>query len=177
MPHLRRARLSVLLGSFAAAIGVAVAGCGALGFDVSQDIPSQTVPGSPLGALLPPSLFAIPINVDIQSATAGHGTGPASSVTLKSITLTITSPTGASFDFVDSISLTISSSGDASLPTKEIARREPVPGTSSISLPPTPGVDLLPYIKSGATITATASGHMPPSDTTFDGIVVLTIHV
>jgi len=52
-----------------------------------------------------------------------------------------------------------------------------VPGTASISIPPTGGVDLLPYINAGASITAKASGHMPAADTTFVGTVVVTVHV
>ena len=152
-------------------------GCGLIGFDVSQDIPAQTVPGSPLGALLPASLFAIPMNVDIQSETAGHGTGPAHSVTLSSVSLTITSPSGATFDFISSISIKISSSGNPNLPEVEIGRLEPVPGNASISIPPTGGVDLLPYINAGATITSSATGHMPASDVTFVGKVVVTVHV
>ena len=161
----------------AAAVLTGASGCGLLSFDVSQDIPAQTVPGSPLGALLPVSLFAIPMNVDIQSETAARGTGPASSATLKSVSLTITSPSGATFDFVDSIAIRVSSTGNTSLPEVEIARLEPVPGTATIVIPPTGSVDLLPYIEAGATITATASGHMPASDTTYVGTVVITIHV
>jgi len=158
----------------AAALLTGPSGCGLLSFDVSQDIPAQTVPGSPLGALLPVSLFAIPMNVDIRSETAGHGTGPANSVTLSSISLTVMSPSGATFDFVDSIVINISGPG---LSEVEIGRLQPVPGTASISIPPTGGVDLLPYINAGATITAKASGHMPASDTTFVGTVVVTVHV
>ena len=157
----------------AALLGSA-SGCGLVSFDVSQDIPAQTVPGSPLGALLPVSLFAIPLNIDIRSETAGHGTGPASSVTLSSVSLTVMSPSGATFDFVDSIVINISGPG---LSEVEIGRLQPVPGTASISIPPTGGVDLLPYINAGATITAKASGHMPASDTTFVGTVVVTVHV
>lgn len=156
---------------------VGAPGCGLIAFDVSQDIPAQTVPGSPLGALLPESLFAIPMNIDIQSETAGHGTGPAHSVTLSSVTLTITSPSGATFDFVSAIAIKISSSGNPNLPEVEIGRLEPVPGTTSISIPPNGGVDLLPYINAGATITSTATGHMPASDVTFVGRVVVTVHV
>jgi hypothetical protein len=156
---------------------VVAPGCGLISFDVSQDIPAQMVPGSPLGALLPASLFAIPMNIDIQSETAGHGTGPAHSVTLSSVSLTITSPSGATFDFVSSIAIKISSSANPNLPEVEIGRLEPVPGKASISIPPTGGVDLLPYINAGATITSTATGHMPASDVTFVGKVVVTVHV
>jgi len=152
-------------------------GCGLLSFDVSQDIPAQMVPGSPLGALLPASLFAIPMNVDIQSETAAHGTGPAHSVTLSSVSLTVMSPSGATFDFVNSISIKISASGNPNLPEVEIGRLDPVPGRTTISIPPNGGVDLLPYINAGATITSTASGHMPTSDVTFVGKVVVTVHV
>ena len=158
----------------AAVLSVGSLGCGLVSFDVSQDIPAQTVPGSPLGALLPVSLFAIPLNIDIRTETAGHGTGPASSVTLSSVSLTVMSPSGATFDFVDSIVINISGPG---LSEVEIGRLQPVPGTASISIPPTGGVDLLPYINAGATITAKASGHMPASDTTFVGTVVVTVHV
>lgn len=78
------------------------------------------------------------------------------------------------FDFVDSIAISISAAG---LPDIEIARLQPVPGAASISIPPDGGVDLLPYINAGATIAASASGHMPVSDTTFAGKVVATVHV
>lgn len=158
----------------AAALLASASGCGLLSFDVDQDIPAQTVPGSPLGALLPVSLFAIPMNVDIRSETTAHGTGPASSVTLSSISLTVMSPSGATFAFVDSIAISISAPGLAEI---EIARLQPVPGAASISIPPEGGVDLLPYINAGATITASASGHMPASDTTFAGKVIVTVHV
>lgn len=170
------ASVSGVRGLVAAAVLTGASGCGLLSFDVSQDIPAQTVPGSPLGALLPVSLFAIPMNIDIRSETAGHGTGPADSVTLSSVSLTVMSPDGATFDFVDSIVITISTA-DGSLPEIEIARLQPVPGTTSISIPPEGGVDLLPYINAGATISAAASGHMPASDTTFAGRVVVTVHV
>jgi hypothetical protein len=169
---------SVRAAGFAvAALWLVLPGCGLVSFDVSQDIPAQTVPGSPLGALLPASLFSIPMNIDIQSETAGHGTGPAHSVTLSSVSLTVTSPAGATFDFVSAISIKISSSGNPNLPEVEIGRLDPVPGTTSISIPPTGSVDLLPYINAGATITSTAAGHMPPSDVTFVGKVVVTVHV
>jgi hypothetical protein len=169
-----RRGLTLLGAGLLSALGAA--GCGLLSFDVGQDIPGQTVPGSPIGALLPASLFSIPMNVDIQSETAARGTGPARSAALSSLTLTTRSP-GATFEFLSSIAISISASGGANLPQKEIARLQPVPATSTIAIPPTPGVDLLPYIKQGATITATASGHMPVSDVSFDGRVVITVHL
>jgi hypothetical protein len=154
-----------------------LAGCGLVSFDVSQDIPAQTIMGSPLGALLPVSLFALPLNIDIAAQTAAHGTGPAKSANLSSLTFTITAPAGGTFDFLTSITISIAPSGGGALPEVTIATLQPVPGTHSISVPPTPGVDLLPYIKAGASIKATVMGHAPTSDTTVTGKVVITVHV
>ena len=154
---------------------LSAAGCGLVSFDVSQDIPQQTVQGSPLGALLPAGLFNIPMMINIDSETQGRGTGPARSANLKSITLTVTAPDGGNFDFVDSIAISISASGQAD---REIARTTSVPKwQKTISIPPTPGVDLLPYIKAGANISASGSGHLPSQTTTYNGRVTVTVHV
>jgi hypothetical protein len=169
---IRRTFPSPLAALLVGAVGLT--GCGLASFDVSQDIPPQTIPGSPVGALLPDTLFSIPLNIDLKSTTAGHGTGPATSVKLSSITLTITSPSGGTFAFVDSISFTISARG---APDEEFARLQPVPATTTITIPPIRDVDLLDYINSGATITATVSGRAPAADTTFDGKVVVTVRV
>jgi len=62
----------------------------------------QTVPGSPLGALLPSSgLFSMPLQIDIEGSTKARGTGAATAAYLKSMTLTITAPSGATFAFLD----------------------------------------------------------------------------
>ena len=158
-----------------AVLALSLAGCSLISFDVSQEIPPQTVPGSPLGGLLLLSLFAVPMTIDIQSETAAHGTGPASSATLSSLSLTVTSPPGGTWEFVDSITITISASSDPNLPEKEIGKLGDVPANTSISIPPTGSVNLLPYINAGATITAKASGHMPAQDTTYTGLVVIKI--
>jgi hypothetical protein len=163
--------MSVVFGA------VSLAGCGLLSFDVTQQIPPQTIPGSPIGALVPATLFSLPLNINLDSETAAQGTGPAKSANLSALTLTITAPAGGTFDFLSSISFTIAPSNGGSLPEVEIAKLQPVPGTRSISVPPTPGVDLVPYIKAGASIKANASGHAPTNDTTVTGTVVVTVHV
>jgi len=152
-------------------------GCGLVSFDVSEDIPAQTVMGSPIGALIPATLFALPLNVDLGAETAARGTGPAKSANLSSLTLTISEPADGTFDFLSSITITVASSAGGALPEKEIAKLTPVPGTNKISIPPTPAVDLLPYIKAGAAIKATAVGHLPAQNTTIVGKVVITVHV
>jgi hypothetical protein len=155
-------------------LAAAAAGCGLVSFDVEQPIPEQTIPGSPLGALLPPGLFSLPLQVDLESSTKAHGTGAASSAHLKALTLTITDPPGETFAFLDGITITISAAGQT---PRQIATLMPVPKTSSIDLKPEPNVDLLPYIKSGATISATATGRTPARDVKLNGKVVINIKV
>jgi len=157
----------------AAALGLAP-GCGMIGFDVTEKVPPQTVQGSPLGALLPPGLFQIPLNIDLAARTKAMGTGPASSAHLKALSLAITSPAGETFEFLDELSVSVSGQG---LETKQVARSSPVPAQSRISLEVFPNVDLLPYISKGATLVATAQGHMPARTITFDGEVVVRVEV
>ena len=161
----------------AIALLLTLTGCGALSFDVDQDLPEQRIQGSPLGALLPSFLAPIPLSIDVRSETQKRSTGPATSANLKSLSFAATPhamPSG-SFDFGDEIHITVAASG---LPTKEIATLKPVPkGQAKIDLTVVPGIDLLPYLKAGATISATASGHQPSMDFTFDGHVTVTIHV
>jgi hypothetical protein len=160
-----------------------MSGCGALGFDVSQTIPQQTVPGSPLGGLLPsflPSPF--PINIDVKQQEAMHGTGPATSANLKSLTfqaLPHDKPSG-NFNFVDSIQVFVAA---PNLPMVQIAQ---TPSTfkgngtvqvTTLSLDVVPNVNLLPYINAGATISAQATGRQPAQDFSYDGSVVITIRI
>jgi hypothetical protein len=167
----------------AAALGVAtLAGCGAISFDVSQSVPEQQVPGSPLGGLLPSFLpQPFPVTINIQQETAKRSTGPASSANLKQVEFE-TTPHGSSsstFDFVDEIHIFVAPSSSSSpLPMVEIATLKPVPkGQSKIDLTIVPGIDLLPYINAGASISASANGHQPAQTVTYDGTVVVTVHI
>jgi hypothetical protein len=153
---------------------VLLVACGLVSFDVGQDIPEQTVPGSPLGALLPPGLFNFPLQVDIEGSTRARGTGPATAAYLKSMTLTITSPAGASFSFLENITISIASPGQ---PETKIASLAPVPAQGTIALTVVSNVNLLPYLNSGATISGTATGRAPAQDTNFNGHLVVTIKI
>jgi hypothetical protein len=172
----RLSRRAVVLGA-AVTLLPALTGCGLVSFDVSQDVPPQTIMGSPLGALVPATLFSLPLNIDLSAETTARGTGPAKSANLSSLTLSISSPTGGTFDFLTSITFSVASPNDPSLPEVVIAKLQPVPGDAVISIPPAPGVDLLPYIKAGASIKASASGHQPTQDTVITGKVVVAVHV
>jgi hypothetical protein len=156
---------------------LASGGCGIVSFDVGEAIPAQQIMGSPIGALLPASLFALPLDFDIQAETAARGTGPAKSANLKSLTLTITDPPDGTFEFLTSITITVAAANGGALPEVTIAELKAVPATKTISIPPKPGVDLLPYLKAGAAIKATATGHLPARTTTVGGNVVVTVHV
>jgi hypothetical protein len=153
------------------------AGCGLIKFDVSEDIPQQTIQGSPLAGILP-SFLNGPQNIDVSEQVDKHDTSIASSATLK--TLRFDSTSGGTFDFVDSISISIAPADTttSSLPTVEIANLNPVPkGESSIELEPDPGVNLLPYVKIDSNITATATGTAPSQDFSFTGHIVITVHI
>jgi hypothetical protein len=169
-----RALAAIVLSSVAA-------GCGDIPFDVSQDIPEQTVAGSPLGGVLPDFLAApVPLMFDLTAETEKRNTGPAKSATLKLLSFAAT-PHGApsgNFDFLDEIHISIDSQNDASLPKLEIANLAPVPkGQTQIELTLVRGVDLLPYINKGAEISATASGTQPQRDFSYDGRVTITVHI
>jgi hypothetical protein len=167
---------ALLLSVFSAVIG-----CGAISFDVTQNVPEQTVQGSPLAGVLPSVLQApFKINIDAKSETEKRNTGPASSAALKQVQLTATphaSPSG-NFDFVDEIHIFVEATNGGTLPKVEIATLKPVPkGQTTLNLVVVPGVDLLPYINAGAQISATASGHQPAQTVTYDGSVTVTIRI
>lgn len=160
------------------AVALLTSACGAIGFDVSQPIPQQTIQGNALGALLPsflPTPFAI--NINVKQEEQQHNTGPATSANLKSLTfqaLPHTMPSG-NFDFVDEIHIFVAASN---LPMLEIATLKPIPkGLTTLDLNVVQGVNLLPYINAGATISAQASGHQPAQDFSYDGTVVITIRI
>ena len=155
-----------------------VASCGVVSFDVSQNLQEQVVRGNPNPiAQLFPSLFSIPLTIDIKAETAKRNTGPASSANLTSLSLSATPHTAPSgnFDFLDEVHVMISA---PNLPAVEIASVKPVPkGQTTLTFTIVPGVNLLPYINGGATIQSTATGHQPMMDLTFDGAVTVTVHI
>ena len=175
---MRRLLVAIALATAASAMA---GGCGALSFDVSQDVPEQQVQGSPLGGLLPSFLpQPFPVTINVQQETAKRSTGPARSANLKQVEFKITphaSPSG-NFDFVDEIHIFVAPSSGSALPMVEIANSKPVPkGQTTLELTIVPGIDLLPYINAGATISASASGHQPTQTVSYDGTVVVTVHI
>lgn len=170
--------LALLLLVFASA-----SGCGVASFPYGYDIAEQHVPGNPLAPLLGPTLLDTPLNLDLAAETAARGTGPAQHVYLTELTLRVTStdePAGDSDDlgFIESIDIYAQSAqSGSSLPRVRVAHLSSVPaGARSISLA-TEGVDLIEYVREGARLTATASGHAPPDDVSYDGHAQFAIEV
>jgi len=156
---------------------VGAAGCGAISFDVSQDIPATTITGDPNSTPLVGNSDA-PLTLDIQAETDQRHTGPASAAYLKDLSFTITVPQGGTFYFAAGVTITLVPKNPASsLPTITIAELHPIPNENTIHITPIPGVNMLPYSNEGATIQATAAGYLPTQDTTYVGHVVVTVKI
>jgi hypothetical protein len=152
--------------------------CGAVHFDVDQDLDQSTVTGSVLGGVLPALLpNPLKLNIDIKAEVAKRGTGPAKKALLKSLTLSITphdAPVG-NFDFLDEVHLFVEA---PSIDKAEVAKLAPVPKSATkLDFTIVEGVDLLPYVNAGATISATATGTQPRMDTSFDGHVTVEVDI
>ncbi|HUB05921.1 MAG TPA: hypothetical protein VMB50_02920 [Myxococcales bacterium] len=153
---MRRTLLCSLLASLSA-------GCA---FQITEPMPTTTltVSSQDEGQPLPPleSLAIPPQNV-----------GPAGSAGLDSVTFTSTATPAQTFDFLDSVTVSVSAPG---LPTVQVATLSPVPpGATSVSLDVVSGVNLLPYVQAGCTVTATGTGSYPSQDFSFDGQVVIDV--
>jgi hypothetical protein len=164
-------------------LALALLACGIASFPYGYDIPEQRVPGSPVGALLGGTLIDIPLNIDLSAETAARGTGPAQHVYLTGFTLRVTStdePSGDTDDlsFISSIEIFAESAqSGSSLPRVRVAHLDSVPaGARSIALA-VDGVDLIQYVREGARLTATAQGHEPPDDVSYDGHLDFAIDV
>lgn len=149
--------------------------CGAIQFDVTQALAEQTVPGSPLGGILPAFLpNPLQLTVDVKAETEKRGTGPATAVFLKSLRFAATKSSGT-FDFLDEVHVFIEG---PNLPKREIANVSPVArGLTELGFLIVPKENLLPYVNAGATLSATATGRQPAKDFTFDGQLVLDIRI
>ena len=163
----------------------ATTGCGALDFDVTQALGEQTVKGDPIAAtagqlLSTGGLFPNPLSfdIDVQSETKAHNTGPARLLVLKSLTL---EATGASpsqnFDFLDEVHVFVESRKEGSALSKvEVATLAPVPqGQSTLEFQVHPDVNLLPYVNEGTKVTTQAKARVPAKDVVFNGTAVFRV--
>lgn len=168
-------RLPRALAVLAMLIVPAAAGCGVIGFDISQDIPSSMIIGTQMETVAVVDAPPTPLTINIDAEAEKQG-GLASSAWLKELTFTVTSPTKGTFYFVSAVAITIDAPS-AGLPEIKIAQLEPVPNLQTISVTPIPGVELLPYARAGAQIHAKAVGFFPKEDTTYVGKVVIHVKI
>jgi hypothetical protein len=158
-----------------AILAVALAGCGVTDFDITQPIPQQTIPGSPLPGPLA-VLFPIPLNLDISQQIKQMDTGPIGSVTLKSLALTITS-SGGDWSFVDEVDVFVSSTKTgSSLPKVKIAHVTSPGKVTTMSFTVDGKTDLKPYVDEGSEVDGQGMGSAPMTDVSYDGKGVFTVH-
>lgn len=156
-------------------IALALAGCGITDFDVTQNIPQQTIQGSPLPGPLA-TLFPIPLNVDISQQIKQMDTGPISGVSLKSLELTIQT-SGADWSFVSEIDVYVSSTQTGSaLPKVKIAHVTSPGAVQTLHFVIEPGVNLKPYIDEGSQVDGQSMGNAPTQNVDYNGQGVFTVH-
>jgi hypothetical protein len=156
-------------------LSLPLAGCGIADFDVEQAIPSQTIQGS--GVPMPlASVFPIPLTLDLESKIKSRETGPIDSVTLKSLTLNVTSSTG-NWSFVQSIDVFVESTkSGTTLPKVKIASVGAPGAVRTLAFKVEDDVNLKPYVDEGSKVESSGSGTQPTEDVTFDGKSVFTVH-
>ena len=188
---MRKLLRPLALSALTLTLSLGATGCGAVGFDISQDIPEQRVAGAPVNpimGLLPSFLQTpVPITVDLKTETQKRATGPATHVYLTATSLSATphSSPGGNFDFLTELHIFVEAQQGTGLPRREVATLKPVPrSAATVNFTIVPDVDLLPYIKAQdsdpnakAQITATATGTQPMKDFTYDGRITFTIKI
>lgn len=156
-------------------------GCGVADFDVSRDVPESRITGNPLPTVLEGVLDA-PLAIDIQGDIEAHDAGPIESITLTRLVLDITKtdePPGDADDwsFLASARIHVESTAPSSnLPRVEVAHVVEPGDVTRLDFEPDSNVNLRPYVEEGAQMTAETEGEAPPDDTTYDGVVVFTVH-
>jgi len=148
---------------------------GPIGFDIPYDIPEQTVPGNAAanaaGVPIDAPLTPFPVNIDVAQQAKAHGVDAVSHVTLSSLSLSITKGSGC-FDFVQDVTITISSTKAGTTLQPAVIATGSNPGcVQTFTLQPT-SVDLKPYLDEGAQAAPSAHGIPPASDVSFNGHLV-----
>jgi hypothetical protein len=154
-----------------------VAGCNpTISFDTTVNGKAQ-IPGSPT----PTGLVTLPINLGLNNINIAQSANLQNNntdknhidhVRVKSLTLTVTQPTPGDISFLRTVKFSVSA---PNLPTKQIAHLDAFPAVASVQMQ-IDGVDLAPYAKADSfSITADGSGVAPPTNTTLEATMVLTI--
>jgi hypothetical protein len=145
-------------------------------FDIPYDVPEQTVPGNATahaaGVSVSAPLMPFPVNIDVaQQAKANGVSGVISTVTLTSLSLSITKSSGC-FDFVQDISISISSTKAGTALQPAVIATGSNPGCVQTFNLQTTSVNLKPYLDEGAQATPSGHGIPPATDVSFNGHLV-----
>jgi hypothetical protein len=152
-----------------------LSGCGIADFDVSQSVQPQTIQGSGIPGPLA-AVFPIPLSLDLDSKIKAMDTGPIDGVTLKSLTLDITS-SGGDWSFVSHIDVSVASTkSGSSLPEVKIATVDNPGAVRTLNFKVEGGVNLKNYIDEGSQVNSSGTGTQPTQDVSFDGTGVFTVH-
>ena len=159
---------------------IALSGCGLTEISVEGDIGEQQVAGDPLGGLLGDVFTPIPLEIDVNAALAAQDLKIIKAVFLDTIVLDITDTGNQNgednFDFIDTIDIFASSSARADLPRILIGTlSRDNDGATSITIEGVEDADIKDYIEAGMDIETEVTGNAPSTDTTFDGIVTVTV--
>ncbi len=165
----RRTPVALLLVSFAAA-AVACAGVGSFSF--SEESEPITIEASPLSGTGLDKLdgLRIPLEVDLEQELEEQDASGARAVYLRELYFETTEDTEQdNFDFIDEITITISSrDSDSELPTQALAWQDDIPaGESRLHLEVDDDLDLKPYAEEGLRLRTEASGSSPKEDVVF----------
>jgi hypothetical protein len=160
-------------------IFVVTGACGLTEVSVEGELGEQRVDGDIVGGILGDVFVPIPVQVDVQSAIEAQNLRIIKEVFLDNITLNITDTANQngddSFDFIDTIDMFATAANDPELPRVligSLARGDD--GATTIVIVGE-DVNLKDYIEAAIEIEAEVDGSLPPTDTTFDGVVTLTV--
>lgn len=139
-------------------------------------IPKRSIVDELLGNLAFAGFSGFDISQTQEFQNAGYTKDQIDSVHMKRFTLTISSPSGATFDFLNSIRFYAETQDQ---PRVLIAELDPVPdGATQLDLDVVSDVDLTPYVVAPSmSITTEANGVRPAQETTVDADVVLDVDV
>jgi hypothetical protein len=140
--------------------------------DGSATVPQATIVDQILQNLAFAGLDQIDLTNEFQNQ--GVTKDEVSSVVLSKMTISVTSPQGATLDFMKSLSFSASADGQ---PDVEIAHVDSIPaGTTTLDLDVDPGVELAPYVVAPSmTLTAHVTGSSPAQDTNLAAHVELAV--
>jgi hypothetical protein len=151
------------------------AGCG-VSFPVNIDAKS-TIPGGGLFSQIVPNQFADFTSLDLSQSqdfkNAGVAKDHVDSAKLTSVTLSIVSPAGGTFEWLDDVAFFVETDGQ---PKKQIAHKTGIPNDATKVSLDVDGVELAPYIRADKmSITTSATAHAPREDTKIDAALVFDV--